>query len=111
MAPVNANYRVKCVVLDDGTPVALVAPIDANFVVMRNVGQTTVKVISDLDDPTAWDDIAPGIQNTVGGMKIVSFTGQPFPVLAAPLRFVRGSTVCFLQAPEQGGEIRVQFVL
>lgn len=90
---------------------ALVVPIDCNFIGLRNAGSVTVKILSDLTDTEAWDEIAPGVQNMVGGMKIVSYYNLPFSSLHGDeLRFPRGAILCYLQAEGQGADIRAQFV-
>lgn len=108
---INKTYSIKRFLLTAGAFVTVKAPIDCNFIVLRNAGDVPVILSTDANDPESYDELASGVQQVIGMMKIVGYISQPFPGLISPVRFNAGSAVVLIKAEQAGADVRVQFVI
>lgn len=80
---------------------AIVAPIECNGIVIKNLDSSDIKLRSDSEDPTS-EDVLPG------------FSVEPTLLASAhqrtDARFPQGSTVCYAQSTDIEADIVVAFV-
>lgn len=110
----NRSYQVRQCTVTQTNPVTVVAPIDCNFISLRNAGPCPVKLVTDPEDVAAWDDLKPGVSVVIDAMKVVFTTVAAGSTATGTPRFSKGTTICILKLNDgdtQQGDIRVGFVL
>jgi hypothetical protein len=109
MPPYSKSFQVRQYSLIANVAVPVVAPIDCNFLDIRNAGTSLVKYSTDSTDPNAWNTLDPGATEVVKGLKvIVLYIVQNQGSL--PPRFPKGTNICVLTLVDgETGDVRVQF--
>jgi hypothetical protein len=69
MPEISPRFAKRHVVAGTIAPVAVAPPINCNYVRLRNGGAVPVRVITDLANPDAFEEIAPGDSDLIDAPK------------------------------------------